>query len=397
MADSKYADLPGIAHDEPDVYETTDLPESDQVGDFYYEKDSEVIERIHIEPDQAFNKFKGKYLNQRNADFSDRISNTNRTGYDAISGNWELTGDGQNESPIQKYNRLYCELNELLEDVTKIQSTKSDKGDDLVTPAQIQDALSKLKALQLEESLGSDMLSTMDDPQRFLLKKLESELEQFSKIAKEPPQGEEKTDESGIVYHINYKPELAKLKQTSRVAQLEARVHHLETVLGASNEKLNRLSAGTSKDSLLETAQHLAAVATLLDSAQLDHIEGRLTALMQKLEAIQDKTKEIDEEDERNKMVNELYDMVKSGENIIKLLPKTIERLKSLEGLHNKAAELMTTLIKVESIQGEISSSVVNNKELLQGVQESFAHNLNEINETILSLDNRIKALKAKK
>lgn len=28
--------------------------------------------------------------------------------------------------------------------------------------------------------------------------------------------------------------------------------------------------------------------------------------------------------------------MVKNGESIVKLLPKTIERLKSLEGIHNK-------------------------------------------------------------
>ncbi|PNI39231.1 DCTN2 isoform 12 [Pan troglodytes] len=30
MADPKYADLPGIARNEPDVYETSDLPEDDQ-------------------------------------------------------------------------------------------------------------------------------------------------------------------------------------------------------------------------------------------------------------------------------------------------------------------------------------------------------------------------------
>ncbi|CAG2069012.1 unnamed protein product, partial [Timema podura] len=35
MADSKYADLPGIAKDQPDVYETDDLPESDQNTNFY--------------------------------------------------------------------------------------------------------------------------------------------------------------------------------------------------------------------------------------------------------------------------------------------------------------------------------------------------------------------------
>lgn len=46
--------------------------------------------------------------------------------------------------------------------------------------------------------------------------------------------------------------------------------------------------------------------------------------------------------------------------------------------------------------QSEISSNLQNNKTLLQGVQESFAVNLNEINQTVISLDARIKALKKK-
>lgn len=66
-------------------------------------------------------------------------------------------------------------------------------------------------------------------------------------------------------------------------------------------------------DSLLATAQHLAAVATLLDSSQLDHIEGRLTALTQKLDAIQDKKKEINEDDDRNRMVRSFNSNILSG------------------------------------------------------------------------------------
>ncbi|KAK9877061.1 hypothetical protein WA026_016087 [Henosepilachna vigintioctopunctata] len=303
MADPKYADLPGIALDEPDVYETNDLPESDQAADFY-EKESDVVEKIHTTPDQAFNQFQGKYLNQRNLDFSDRISSTIRTGYAAASGNWELTGNGHKETPLQKYNRIQCELNELMEDVSKIQANKNDKIDCVITSEQIDDALKKLTSLKLEESLGTDVLSNITDPQGFLLKQLESQLETFSMISKEKPESQDQSDESGIIYQINYRPELARLKQTSRIAELETRIHHLESVLGASNEQLNRLAAGTSKGSLLETAQHLASVANLLDSSQLDHIEGRLAALSQKLESIAEKKKEVALDDEKNSMVN---------------------------------------------------------------------------------------------
>lgn len=61
---------------------------------------------------------------------------------------------------------------------------------------------------------------------------------------------------------------------------------------------------------------------------------------------------------------------------------------------HILATEFTTTLTQIESIQSEISSNVHNNKALLQGVQESFAMNLDEINRTVISLDARIKALK---
>lgn len=55
--------------------------------------------------------------------------------------------------------------------------------------------------------------------------------------------------------------------------------------------------------SLLEAAEQLSATATLLDSAQLDHIEGRLSALLQKLEAITDKKKQLQRDEEKDKMV----------------------------------------------------------------------------------------------
>lgn len=55
---------------------------------------------------------------------------------------------------------------------------------------------------------------------------------------------------SGIVYQFSYRPEQARLEQTSRLAELETRLHRLETVLGASNEKLSRLSSVTSKGCL---------------------------------------------------------------------------------------------------------------------------------------------------
>lgn len=396
MADPKYANLPGIAHDEPDVYETTDLPESEQAADFYEEPENESIERIHLSADEAFNKFKGKFLNANNVDFSSRISKKMRTGYDALSGDWELRAAGEKETPIQKYNRLQCEMKELLEEVGSIDKTKKDDKDCMLTTQQVEQSLKKLADLKLEETLGAEIVSQISDPPGAQIKKLLSQLEQFKKKASEKSESQQAADEDAIVYQFNYRPEQAKLQQTTRLAELEARLHFLENVLGSNKEKLARLSAASTKSSLWETAQHLSATASLLDSSQLDHIEGRLSALAQKLESIAEKKKQIEKDEEKDKMILELYDLVKNSENITKLLPQTIERLKALEALHTKAADFTKTMSQIELMQSEIAGNVENNKTLLQGVQESFAMNLNEINQTVISLDARIKALKKK-
>lgn len=56
----------------------------------------------------------------------------------------------------------------------------------------------------------------------------------------------------------------------------------------------------------------------------------------------------------------------------------------------------MKTLTQIEATQAEMRGNIANNKTLLQGVQESFASSLNEINSTVINLDARIKALKKK-
>ncbi|XP_057670347.1 dynactin subunit 2 [Diorhabda carinulata] len=396
MANPKYADLPGIAHDEPDVYETCDLPESEQTADFF-EEENDPIERIHLSSNEAFNKFKGKYLGSENVDFSNKISKKNRIGYDARSGDWELVGPGENETLIQKYNRLQCELKEVLEEVNKLKTGKKEESENcLVSSQKVEQALKQLADLKLENTLGEELIQKISDPQGVQIKKLLSQLEQFKATINEKPESETEGNESGIVYQFNYRPEKARLIQTTRLADLETRIHKLESAIGIPSDKLSRLTAATSKKSLFEVAEHLSATASLLDSSQLDHIEGRLGAMAQKLEAIAEKKKQVQQDEEKDKMILELFDLVKNTESVAKLLPRTIDRLKSLEQLHNKAANVTKTIAQIEVAQAEMKGHVQNNNMLLQGVQESFATNLNEINSTVISLDARIKALKSK-
>ena len=60
MADPKYANLPGIAHDQPDVYGTGDLPESEQ---HYDDDDADQVRIVlQITPINIFKIFSRNLL-----------------------------------------------------------------------------------------------------------------------------------------------------------------------------------------------------------------------------------------------------------------------------------------------------------------------------------------------
>ena len=54
------------------------------------------------------------------------------------------------------------------------------------------------------------------------------------------------------------------------------------------------------------------------------------------------------------------------------------------------ASNFGKSLTELETLQSTISSGVQNNKELLQGVQEVFAHNIDSLQKEIKKLDERI-------
>ncbi|KAJ4442794.1 hypothetical protein ANN_04387, partial [Periplaneta americana] len=393
------------AYDQPDVYETTDLPESDQNTD-YYEEESDSIERLHISASEAFTKFKGKTLDGKGIDFSDRLSKRLRTGYDARSGDWELVGTGEKETPLQKYQRLQCEMKELIEEVAQLKETVKDEKNleqtsSVLLSSQVEETQKQLAELRLEETLGSELITNLADPHGAQLRKLFAQLESLKQIG--VPSGKSKTDAAGvsghsntITYELSYRPEHAHLGQVSRVADLEQRLHKLESVLGATSDKMARLSLDTQHKSLVEVAQQLSAKASLLDSAQLDHIEGRLTALAQKMDSINEKTAATPEDAERNRKINELYDLVKKTETLSQILPQTLDRLLALESLHKQAVDFNKSLTQLEALQQQILVNLQNNDTLMKGVQGNFKQNLDAIKKNMTSLETRISALNKK-
>lgn len=305
------------------MYETPDVPE-DETSDFFEETENECIERLHISTKDSYNKFKGKYLTG-NVDFSDRVGRKSRSGYDARSGCWELSAEGEKESPIEKCRRLQCEMNELMQDIVDLNTdatiSKEEKEGYEAIAMVVNSAKKVLSSLRLEQVLGKEAVVAASDQE---VKKLFTQVDEYKK-----------TGGGSALIPPSVPSTINELEYTSRIAELENRLHQLEALIGAQPEKLSRLASSLGTNNLLEAVQQVSTRAALLQPNQLDLIETRIAALAAKMDGIAEKSSASGRDIATEQKVLELYDIAKRTEPIAQLLPNMLQRMQALENLHN--------------------------------------------------------------
>lgn len=379
-ADPKFQFLPYIAHDQPDVYETPDVAEA-ETSDFYEEETTnDNIERLHISTKDSYNKFKGKYLTG-DVDFSDRIGKKFRTGYDARSGEWDLAGEGEKESPIQKCLRLQCEMNELMEEITASQADASKSKEEKASYEAVFDVVGTakkvLESLKLEQAMGGEVVPAGGSEVE--AKKLLAKVEEYKKSGGGDP--------------VKTANELA---QSSRIAELEHRLHQLEMSVGAKPEKISRLAGSAGANNLIDAVQSISAKAAMLQPQQLDVIEGRLGNLVKTMNAIQEKSSANGQDANREQKILELYDIAKTTEPIVQILPEMLHRMQTLESLHKYATNFSKLFAELETTQASIVNGIAANKTLLTGVEQAFNTNLENVNKEVKKLEERMVGLQQK-
>ena len=125
-------------------------------------------------------------------DFSDRLRrSTNKKGYACWSGDYEICGPGEEETPLQKYQRLNCEVRELMESLDdarkaeeKARTSGGDSGEKSKgggsslssVAAKVSGLQDELAAIRLEETLGPDALKRLQDPQVRLANRLQKQV-----------------------------------------------------------------------------------------------------------------------------------------------------------------------------------------------------------------------------
>uniref|UniRef100_A0A182LTT0 Dynactin subunit 2 n=1 Tax=Anopheles culicifacies TaxID=139723 RepID=A0A182LTT0_9DIPT len=379
MADPKFQYLPYIAHDQPDVYETPDVNEAETSDYDEDEPVNDAIERLHISTKDSIGKFRGKYL-AGDVDFSDGIGRKNRLGYDARSLDYELAGEGERETPLQRCHRLKCEMNELMEE---IEASRADTGRTAEEKASyetvfgvVSTAKKVLESLKLEQVIGSEVVAGGGDAEA---KKLIAQIEEYKK--------------TGAVTSSDPKLVANELMQSARVAQLEHRLHQLEVAVGAKPERISRLAGTTGTTNLIEAVHNISAKAAMLQPLHLDTIEQRLNNLLQQMNSIQEKSNATGQDPNREQKILELYEIAKSTEPIVQILPDMLHRMQTLESLHKYATNFSKLFAELETTQASILNGVAANKTLLTGVQEAFAQNLENVNKEVKKLEERMTKL----
>ncbi|KAL5286422.1 DCTN2 family protein [Megaselia abdita] len=373
MVIPKFQNIPGIVFDQPDVYETPDVPEQ-ETSDYYEEEPvCEEIERLHITTKDSFQRFKGKHL-EGNVDFSDKIKKRFK-GYEAWSTEYELVGVGEKETPVQKCRRLQCEMNELLDEVTSLQVDKQvaqeEKESYDAVASVITTAKKVLDSLRLEQVLGKEQGPAESKE----IKSLISQVDEYKK--------------SGVLTAIPTPG--TDLAASARIAKLEHRLFKLEQSIGANPEKLSRLAASTGSSNLIEAVRQISTKAALLQPAHLDNIESRLGNLAKTMDTIAEKSSGSSQEAQRDHKVVELYEIAKRTEPISEVIPDMLERMKALESLHKYAMNFAKVLTEIQENQSCIASDLTGNKTVFKSVEKNFDDNLKKLNSEITKLDGRIK------
>ncbi|XP_035379880.1 dynactin subunit 2 isoform X2 [Electrophorus electricus] len=404
MADPKYANLPGIASNEPDVYETSDLPEDDQAQfESFVQEElcSDSVERIVVNPNAAYDKFKDKRVSTKGLDFSDRISKSRRVGYE--SGEYELLGEGcgVKETPQQKYQRLVNEIQELTEEVERIQtSAKESSAEERLTPVVLAQQAAQLKkqlvSSHLDSLLGPNAHINLADPDGALAKRLMTQLEvargMRSGVSGEGKSAGPKGPDGVVLYELHSRPEHEKFTESAKIAEVERRLADLETAVGSGSDKKGPLSAGLHGASLMETMELLQARVSALDAATLDQVEARLQSVLGKMNEIAKHKAAIEDAETQNK-VSQLYDVVQKWDAMATSLPQVVQRLIAVKELHEQAMQFGQLLTHLDTTQQMINNALKDNSTLLSQVQQTMKENLVSVEDNFAALDQRMKKL----
>uniref|UniRef100_A0A3Q1B4E0 Dynactin subunit 2 n=1 Tax=Amphiprion ocellaris TaxID=80972 RepID=A0A3Q1B4E0_AMPOC len=363
---------------------------------------SDSVERIVVNPNAAYDKFKDKHVSTKGLDFSDRISKSRRVGYE--SGEFEILGEGcgVKETPQQKYQRLVNEIQELTQEVDSIQAaTKESNAEERLTPVVLAQQAAQLKqqlvSAHLDSLLGPQAHINLADPDGALARRLLTQLEaakgsRGSTAGDTKPTASTKGPDGVVLYELHSRPEQEKFNESAKMAELEKRLAELEIAVARIQSSVYKLPYIPCVFLFQDTIEVLQARVSALDSATLDQVEARLQSVLGKMNEIAKHKAAIEDADTQNK-VSQLYDVVQKWDAVSTSIPQVVQRLVAVKELHEQAMQFGQLLTHLDTTQQMINNSLKDNNTLLTQVQQTMKENLVAIEENFAALDQRMKKL----
>ena len=93
-------------------------------------------------------------------------------------------------------------------------------------------------------------------------------------------------------------------------------------------------------------------------------------------------------------LVVELYEMVTANQSVALALPEVVDRLDSLQALHEQSLQFSKTLLQLDSLQQKLQTNLSTNEKVLQETQGKFSENLETIQKNFDAIDQRLNKLK---
>nr|CAG8629722.1 11046_t:CDS:10 [Entrophospora candida] len=342
MSQSKYINLPDI-DTQPDVYESPDTPEENDTVDggnyLDLEEPNENIVKEKISVGEAVDKFKDtrRKKNMYKVYVKRPVLDTNE--YEYISKEPTLQ-----ETSVQKLRRLIFEAQELEEELEK------DKDDE-----------SKPK-----KPLHSAMVEQLSSLQKDL-SRLSQNIDKDASTA---------TETNGHNLDDAITKNTARVHTLAKTVELDDRIAALEKLVGtAHGQNFEDLSISITNTNLI---------------AAIDKLDQHMQILAQPrhLESISRKAKTLVGELEK---VNELKNKELSNvDPLMSIAPALVNRLKSLQQLHQEASVFSETIKMLTSEQNKISEELKSLDGVAEKLEKSFEINDKAIQQNIDVVDSRV-------
>jgi len=346
MADPKYAGLPGIASGQPDTFETF----SDHDQDLDEESDSEQMETLHL------------------------------SSLSWIGGDLEILDRAEKENLLQKYTRLRCEVNEFSEELNSL-AESAQEGSLAGLHKQVIQLQQQLEGCLIEQDPSLPPPSNQQD----LLENLRQQIKDITQGS-----GDSNAAVSGS-YDLYLQVDQPNSSET--IARLDQRLARLEKVIGPDPLARRKvLSVGTDSLALVDAVDTLESRRYALAADHLSHVEGRISALVSKLNALKEQKKKVSAAKNVSE-VSQLFGSLESRAGIVTVLPDIIERLQDLKELHqnssnwnSRTSEISTDQEKTETLLSENCKQIESTQKMLSDGLQGVTLKLEKLQASLLTL-----------